>query len=344
MPVQTYFPDGSLMFDSDAVRGGICVGIYEVPSGQAFSRSFPLLAGATLRVSAFAGRRLAYRPGSAAISINNAGTPSVSAAPVALDRVITIWADGSPAIQSGAGLQALNDQGVLALSPAGRGLVYIGKATYATYNPRPVSGGLTEPAYWHITISSPTRPVAVVDMSNGIRLYNRPGFVSIGSGVWRAEVIAVADGSSTGLPPSTLVTPDVYCFAVPAAPGSGGIAAIYDEDGTLAYDLLAGRMLYSAAHVSISPSEMAMQDLSVTRSVPVLSKPGLLGSISYQRMRQRTVNSATTHEGVWTMASGQLIAMDGATMLDTDSGTVSAGNLAAASDGAYAEIIDLSAY
>lgn len=332
------------MFDSDAVRGGICVGIYEVPAGVAFSRSFPLLAGATLRISSGLVSKRDYLPGSGLISVNNAGVPTVSAPPVSRSRAITIWADGAPAIQSGAGMQAMNDQGNVALSPAGRGLVYIGRATYTTYHPTRQMGGYKESAWWEVQVSSPTRPILVVDMSNGIRLFNRPAFVNAGGGTWTATVVAVPASELLGAPADVLATPDLYCFALPSSPAAGGVAALYDEDGSLAYDLLAGRMLASAAYVSFTPAELTMSDLNISRSIPVLSKPGLFGSVSYRRLKQRGANSATTWEGVWTMSPGQVTLIDGVTDLDIDSGTLNSSDLVPRSDGAFAEIIDLSQY
>lgn len=331
------------IFDSDLVRGGICVGQYAIGAGESFSRSFPLLQGATLRASNAAGRAYSFRPGASGIAVNNSGVPSVSAGPISVPRTLLIWADGTPAVQSAAGIQALNDQYNVALSPQGRGLVYIGKATYTTLVPA-TTGGVKESPSWLVRVSSPTLPIAVVDLSGGIYLRSGPYFRSLGGGIWEAEVVAVA--SRPTLPAASVLTPDVYCFALPPVPSGGGPqAALYDEDGSLAYDLLAGRMLFSSARVDIAGSEVTATTIpNVTRSIPSMAKVGVFGAISYRRENQRGANSSTGWEGFWTLSGTQLSLVDGCTYLDIDAGTVSAANLQPKSDGAFAELIDLSQY
>lgn len=343
MPIKTFYPDGiTTMFDSDAVRGGICLGLFDVPAGTAFSRSFPLLAGATLRVCRAEGRTDGLSP----VSIDNSGSPTVTSAAVAYDRQLMIWADGTPSIQSLPGMQALNDQFNVALSPAGRGLLCVGKASYDTFVARQTVSGVTYAAYWRIRISCPTRPVAVVDLSGGISVFKVPPFQSLGGGVWQTTITAVAGSANLSLPPSALATPDVYCFAMPQAAAAGGaMAAIYDEDSSLAYDLLAGRLLFSAAQISIAPSEItASMALDISRSIPVMAKPGVFGSASYRRYQQRTANSADHYEAVWSAGSGSVSLRSGLAEVDTDSGTVGASFLQPRSSGAFAEIIDLSQY
>lgn len=343
MPIRTYKTDGStLIFDSDLITAGVCLGTYLLPANSAGSLSWSLLAGATVRVAG------AYMVGKTSRVVSASAEPTISGyiptmswGSVAYARQVLVWATGTPAVISGAGMQALNASQNVALSPQARGLVYIGAASYVSQTPTTTTG-INDLGNWWIQVQSQTQPIGVVDMSGGVLVQASPVFSLVSGTTWQATISAVSARATTSVP-TALATPTVYCFAVPPAPSSGIRAAIYDTDGvTLAYDLLAGTPLATVSSVSISASELtATNPPSVTRSLPSAGRYGLIGGVPYYRLRQRTTNSSLTFQGFWQVSGTTLYAIDSLTELDTDSGTVTA-TIAAST--ATAEIIDLSRY
>lgn len=245
MPIKTWDSSGNVLFDSDAVTHGVCLGSFVIPAGSAFSRSFSLLAGATVR----ADRASVY---ASDISISYPGSvPTVSVSAAGYERSFVLWATGTPTITSGAGMQAVSASGTVALSPSARGMNYIGKASHvsttASWGDPEGSGGAGELGLMTFSVSSPTPPVMVVRLPVSGWVWLGPMYAA-GGGEWRVPVRCIgslATSSDSAWP--ALLTPEIYCFATPASPGSGAQAAVYDTDGTLAYDLLAGRLLTLAA-------------------------------------------------------------------------------------------------
>lgn len=341
MGIQTFFPDGSLMFDSDAVAGGVCCGCYEVAAGASFYKEFPLLQGAQLRVSVSMYSSTTYGTTTSSVSVNNSGVPSVSVSPIAVRRLILVWATGTPSIMSGAGMQAVSAGQTIALSPAARGLNYLGIASYLQLTPTQAPDW--DVGNWLVQISSPTPPVGVVDMSGGIYLMRTPTFARVSGDVWQAKVVACGD---RGLykPSTSILQPTIHCFATPANPSASPAAALYDVDGTLAFDLLAGKLLTSISEFSASSSEMmAGADLSVQRSLPAASKYGLWGGANYVESARIGGSSMHWYQGAFQISGSTLSLVSAVSTWDGE-GYSSPSDLYRRAGGAYAEVIDLTGY
>lgn len=279
MPVKTWDASSNLIFDSDSITNGVCLGVFDIASGSTFSRTFSLLSGATIRVLSIYGTTPAYDTSDPAATITVTGSPpTVAASAVGYDRTILLWATGTVAIVPGAGMQALNASGNVALTPEARGLNFIGKATYTGGGVASVGGGAADGYLGSKTISinSPAgaRPIGVVRMDGGEYVRWPPIFFYAGSGVWQAEIQAVGSLPSYSTWPA-LATPEVYCFAVPATASTAPKLAIYDSDGTLSYDLMAGRILDTAGRVTVPAG--ATSDTSKSVSIPAVTIPGLYG-------------------------------------------------------------------
>lgn len=310
MPIKTWDTSGNVLFDSDAVVNGVCLGAFEIPAGTSFSKSFTLLAGATVRVMGLTGGT-----DLSGVSVSYPGSvPTVSASASAFSRYIVLWATGTPSITSGAGMQAVSASGTVALSPAARGCNYIGKATYSSTTAStgtPNTGG--ELGYVTMTISgSPNPPVAVLGVTNTAYARIVRGPIWIGSNSWTLDVQAVASlPTSGGTSWPSLVTPDVYAFAPPVSPGSGARAAVYDTDGTLAYDLLAGRLLVTAGPLSFpagTGSDTYSQALPGGVSTSLC---GAFGVPFYEEVRSSFRGGTTYHQrtlaAMWTLSGGNLV-------------------------------------
>lgn len=304
MPIKTFSPDGlTTLFDSDAITTGICVGVYYIAANTSFTKSFPLLAGVTLRVTDTFGLVLgnsgATDPYYSSVSISYS-PPTVTVTPITYNRNILIWSTGTITITSGAGIQAVSSAGTVALSPQGRGLTYLGKATYISTTPTV----LTTPqslGYKTVQITSPpgSQIIGIVDMTTGSPwIQQMPYFVYSGTNTWTADVQATTTSATVFT--VTLAAPDIHCFAIPVAPGSGPQCAIYDDDGTLAYDLLAGKLLTSTGRVTFTSTVD-------TATVPSLTKLGLLG---YSNLSSWTYSKFSTLEryqfGAWNLSGTTL--------------------------------------
>ena len=248
MPIKTWDTSGAVLFDSDAVVNGVCLGAFLIAAGTSFSKSFPLLAGATVRAMALNGGT-----DISGVTVSYPGSvPTVSAAAVAVDRYVVLWATGTPTITSGAGMQAVGATNTVALSPSARGCNYIGKATYSGTTASlgsPLNGGLLGSV--SMSVTSPTPPVIVLGVTSSTYSRISRGPYSLGGNHWGVDVQSMTSLPTAGASSwPALLIPDVYVFAAPAYPSNGAQAAIYDTDGTLAYDLLAGRVLTSSGPLS----------------------------------------------------------------------------------------------
>lgn len=309
MPIQTWDSAGNLLFDSDAVANGVCLGAFRVAGGSSFSKSFPLLAGASVRVMGLTGDM-----DLSGVSVSYPGSvPTVTASATALTRYFVLWATGTPSIVSGAGLQAVSSGGTIALSPNARGCNYLGKATVTgttTSTGSPNAGG--DLGYVTYTITGAANPpVVVLEVTSSRFSAIRRGPISLGGTSWTVDVQSVAtrpNPGDTSWP--TLLQPELHVFTPPNAPGSGPQAALYDTDGTLAYDLLAGRLLVTAGPLSF-PSGTGSDDYFQTLPSGVsTTRCGIFGVPFYNEIRsvRRTATSfqQRTLAALWTLASGQL--------------------------------------
>lgn len=310
MPIKTWDTGGNVLFDSDGVAYGICLGAYSVPAGSSFSRSFSLLAGATVRVMGLTGDT-----DLSGVSVSYPGSvPTVTASSSIFDRFFVLWATGSPSITSGAGMQAVSTSGTIALSPAGRGCNYVGRASYSSTTAStgtPNTGGALGSVSMLIT-GCPNPPVVVLGVTSSAYAAITRGPISLGGGSWVIDTQAVATlPTSGGTSWPTLLTPDVYVFSPPSSPGSGAQAAVYDTDGTLAYDLLAGRLLVTAGPLSY-PAGTGSDTYSVGLPSGVSSSLcGVFGVPYYNEVRSSFRGGTTYHQrtlaALWTLSGGSLV-------------------------------------
>jgi len=312
MPIKTFFPDGRVMFDSGAVQNGVCLGLFVVPAGTTLYKQFPLLQGATLRAMSYWGTSTDYSGNVGMLTINNSGIPSITVGMLPyFDQAYLVWATGTPSILAGAGMQALNSAGNVALCPNARGLNFIGLASYVDFVPswdstetdddgQPMEG---ECGYRVVEISSPAsaRPIGIVKMVEGSYIANAPIFKYVGSNKWRAEVRALSAPVtlSSGWP-SSFGSPDVYCFATPSSAANSPRCAVWDTDGTLAYDLLAGKVMMTNGHIDFSNTVSS-------QTAPSLSAFGIFGTPALSaEVQQRFSTVIYEYEGLWHLSGSAI--------------------------------------
>lgn len=318
MPIKTFFADGvTTMFDSDAVAGGICLGVVFIAAGTSWSKSWPWLAGATVRVTDVSGSAVELT--GVSITVSNSPYPSVSVGAAAHDHKILLWATGTPTITDVPGMQAMSSGGTVALHPSGRGLNYLGKATYSELIPGYIGGGGERaPGFWKVlapaAFTSGVTPVPVIDLGGGYYTAGTIMHWDSGAGRWYGYVSAYASLPTEANAASlTAQQPDVYCFGRLAAPASGvATCAVYDDDGTLAFDLLAGPLLASLAVRSYSSG-------TTSQSAPSATKLGFFGDPCYWQV-YGTLDSVLHGQetGFWRLAGGNLTRSLGLSQLVND--------------------------
>lgn len=152
----------------------------------------------------------------------------------------------------------MSASGTLALCPQGRAFNYIGLATYYAQIPSTFDGASSfgELGAWRVRVTSPpdAQPIGIVRMADRTWLLGQPFFSYVGGNTWEANVTATASQPTSAGAWPALLTPQVHCFAKPATPIAGQACAVYDDDQTLAYDLLGGRILPSIGRVVIPPN------------------------------------------------------------------------------------------
>ena len=304
MPIQTYNSSGGLIFDSNLVNGTISLGVYQIPSNSSFSKSWPELQGMT--ISAYDmfgyGYDAATNIDPASVLTVSQSPPSISASPYVAPRTVMVVASGTPAAQNVAGMFALNASGQIGLSPSGRGLVYIGQASVVGYQNSTwdYDGAVDEYygqlGYTKLQVTSPTQPIAFTSLPEGVTLIDPPVFINVSGNLWEAWMQAVATtdpfiGGSTGW--AALYNPAVYCFAATATPGGGASCAVYDSNGALAYDLMAGKLLATAGSGALVPTGGSIGG-------PGLTSPGIFGKARYQGVTQgRFSDTENIYYGGW---------------------------------------------
>jgi hypothetical protein len=257
MPIQLFKQNGTLQFDSEQAVNGVCIGSFNIPAGTSFYKQWPLLAGCQLYVM-FSGWMNQENPaGRLAGTSYPGGVPTISLAPNGARRFITVWATGSPGIMNMTGLQALSQYSTVAINPNGRGLNYIGQATFhrndswdlnSTYSP-----GYTGVCYYRI--NSPVEPVFVVQLDDGWTMSVAGEPVQVAAGVWEIGVTYRPEyiNGHYGQPRWWYsYQTQVYCYARPTAQASPTTFAIFDTDGTLAYDLAIPGLLSAQSRCDFS--------------------------------------------------------------------------------------------
>lgn len=341
MPIKTYGADGTTVyFDSDDTSG-ICLGSYSIPANTTWSKSWPLLAGATIRVSG----TWNSQAGLTTISYPNS-IPTLEAASTTYDRILIVWATGTPTISgSGYGIQAVNTSGVIALSPAGRGMNYIGTASYysvvnnfGTPNPN----AFADMGYWVVRVESSTQPIGVPVLTDG-RYIRFDNFWLVSGTTWQGYIRAVDTAPAIGSAWPTLQQPTIHCFAVPPSPGSGAQCALYDTDGTLAYDLLANKLARSWGAFSITPGD---NHNSASVTLPSFSGTvGFLGTPNFTSTQFIDNVDAEYSRAAFWRRSGTTMYLD-KLIYSTEQypGSTSTSIYYAGTVAAYGELINLSGY
>lgn len=281
MGLRLWREDGTLTLDTDQVNAGICLGSFVIPAGQTFYRQWPLLAGCSIMVfqSWLMEADKIYDP---ALGVSYpSSVPTLSLSAVSFVRDITVWCTGSPSIQNIPGQQVVSLFNTVALSPSGRGLNYVGKATKHSDAPG------------NVPYSNPVDPVAApnaqiyrINCTNKpvvcMRLYSQSLVLlwgepqQVASGVWEMRASRLMDPAN---PPESYkrwwsYDTELYCFAQPTSLASPP-CFINDLDGTLAYDLRRGGLLGASNVVS---------GLLVDQPVTVSGMPtvcGVIGNPAY---------------------------------------------------------------
>jgi hypothetical protein len=333
----------ALVFDSDNVPFGMCLGVYTIPAGQTWSRSWPLLAGCTLRVTT-----LYATTATVGVSVSYpSSVPTVSAATYPYERVIVVFASGSPAATSGAGVMArTSSSGAVALSTKGRGLNYIGKAVHTATSPAvgtpsrtQMDGQYNRPPIVVVTITSVNRPVPVIKLGLHWQVAIN-AFASNGNGTWSMSMFSLDTGpasNATSWP--NAVTPEVYCFA---APTDGGAVTVRDEQtGELSYNLTSSPLLSIAGQATWSANQ-----IDTYRPIPAGIATGAVGAFGHTMFDWKTFTKPDSrwnnydYIGALQLESGQILRRRMIRGMVRDDG----GTTFLADPGATIEIINLAGF
>lgn len=89
--LRVWGPDGALWFDSTTAIAGVCIGIYTYASGANDTRTYPELAGRTLRIRTIGGSsKVAFPSG---LSVDYAlGYPRLNVAALQFAFTFALWA------------------------------------------------------------------------------------------------------------------------------------------------------------------------------------------------------------------------------------------------------------
>ena len=321
MPIKIFDTDGfTKLFDTDEILNGVCLGVINVPAGTSYQKQFDLLAGAQVRVvtpngSSVSGVTIDY-PGS---------VPRVTFSAVGWDRDVVLWATGSPTIlNSAAGVQAVSIYNTVALSTAARGMNYRGKGVHVdttvslgakvnqTYNFENKLGSVTLRFY------APSRPLLIARVVENQYVRQLLPVVDVGGGAWDAKfqcVDSTAPNETAAWP--TLLVPDVYAFASSVVPTTSPEFSIRDLDGSIAYDLTAGRLLSTSGGLTYAggSSTPDSYQLPLPSGVPT-NQVGVLGMPYYSATRSDPPGQAgnpsvsysrnSYYSAFWTLAGSNL--------------------------------------
>lgn len=282
MPIQIFNPAGGMIFNSDACVNGVCGGSFFIPAGASFYRQWPTLIGCTLRV-VFHHQVDVLDSSSYAKGISYpSGVPTIALVPNAIARFMTVWVVGGPTIQSIPGVQALGSNGGVAISPAARGMNYIGRAAFARNDPRNLpfdgSGGTSNAGIQYYRIAYPEEPLFAVRLDDN-RSVSLTVVTQVSSGVWEIGVTCKKVAPDPDYWRSWWSHPvDVYCFARPTSPQASPQFALWAADGSLAYDLARPGLLVAQALCEFGQGPAVNGSLGITAPVPV-SRTSVMGVI-----------------------------------------------------------------
>lgn len=232
-------PSGNIIFDADNIpTAGVCLGVFDIPSGVAFSQGFPGYTGSTIRVLGARGE-----PGWGYTVDNDLGYPRVTSPAVGGDRYsVSVWAMTKPSLSTGVpGITATRvDQSSLVLSPGGTGLYYLGSASVVgtTANSGLLTGaGSMGYHTLEFTTSIPIVPVLEV----------LPGFhtqllevTKPSSTVYRFRARRCSQSTTDATGYATLSAPRILCYGRKTSPSGPPYFYVKRENGELAWDLMAG--------------------------------------------------------------------------------------------------------
>lgn len=269
MPVHILNAAGGIVFNSDACVNGVCGGSFYVQAGASFYRQWPTLVGCSLRV-VFHHKPDIFDVSSYASGISySAGIPTVSLAPNAIARFMTVWIVGAPTIQNIPGVQAVAvSNGGVAINPAARGMNYIGRATFNRND-----GGIK---FYRIAHSE--EPLIAVRLDDNRSLV--PTVVTqVSPGVWEIGVthrLLWPDPGAGGV-----VEADVYCFGRPSTPQASPQFAVWAADTSLAYDLARPGLLVAHALCDFGAKPDLFDSNAVAVAVTRTSVMGIIGVPNY---------------------------------------------------------------
>lgn len=303
MMLKAWDSSGNPLLDIDTIpTAGACLGTFDVPAGSALSQEFPGYTGASV---------IAVTPfGSPTwnTTVDNAlGYPRVTAPAVGVNYQISIWAMTKPNLSySGTGVVVTKpDQSTLVFSPGGIGLYYAGSASVVSSVAN--SGLLTSSGsmgYHTLEFSSSVPIVPVLEVLPGYHTH-LISVTRMSSTLWRftARRSVQSTPDSTGF--ETLATPRILCYARRITPSGPPYAALWRDNGELAWDLMqASSTMLGALAAPTADSSSTSQSITVgyaSETWGIVGNPGGLrrtGSVTgatwrmreLQRMFNRTVD------------------------------------------------------
>lgn len=323
MPIQTYMADGyTPIFDSDQVLNGICLGAFNVPAGISQQYRFDLLAGGSVRAITPDGRKIA------GVAVNYPGSvPVVTFDVHGYARDIVLWGTGAPTIMSSAaGLQAVSSAGTVAISPAGRGMIYRGKGTHhsttaSVGSPKnSISAATNYLGNVSLRFSSPTRPLLVLRVSSGVYVRQELGSLTqVDSTTWAASFQCIDTAAVAGaLSWPALLVPDVYAFSASVTALTSPECSVYDIEGgnVLAYDLMAGKLLVTDGPMTFAAgSTPDLYSQTITTGTP-LGQVGIFGQPSCEVTRVANPGQSgntggffrnSFYESFWSLSGNSLL-------------------------------------
>lgn len=196
------------------------------------------------------------------------------------------------------GIQCINTSGELTLSSDAYTFGYLGKATFVSTTPAQNVDSLSSTAgysTWTFTSSGP------IIVALGLKSSGQSGVALLGmSKSGSTWTITTYDGGAGTVSPSSggtydaqTTTTDVYVFGLPSSLPAFGVA-LYNASGTLTGDL-------SRASLT-SASRIALADSVLATTIPVLTKPAIIGKPWYE---QKTSSGSGTsyvnqgYRGMW---------------------------------------------
>lgn len=303
MPIKTWNAAGTLIFDSDAVRGGVCFDRLTYAVGASGTKSYPTLTGATIRAVDISG---SPQPG---VTVDYpGGVPRVTVVATGYTRELMVWALSSPSVApSVPGIQAVKADGALALTPEGFGLHHIG--TPALYSQTanatsPWLGGTSKAlgkSVFRITSAAPIVAVIELEADKCSRLLD---VQNIGGNVWEIQAwhCHKTNTDATGL--ATQHTPTIHVFARPSSALNNPRCAMFDAAGNVLWDLMRPGLLTYHDAPTFGATDTTKAIASVTR-YGALSHPGdnFATAVSAGFYLGDRVDLVTESDWFWTAAS-----------------------------------------